>query len=79
MLLGQELKKVDVLSIFVDEGVDTGPIIMQRSVSVDVNDNEDTLASKILPLEHEIFPKALNLLTSNKIKIKHGKVVIKSD
>ena len=63
----------------VDEGVDTGPIIMQRSVSVDVNDNEDTLASKILPLEHEIFPKALNLLTSNKIKIKHGKVVIKSD
>ena len=52
---------------------------MQRSVSVDVNDNEDTLASKILPLEHEIFPEALNLLTSNKIKIKHGKVVIKSD
>ena len=63
----------------VDEGVDTGPIIMQRSVTVDVNDDEQTLASKILPLEHQIFPKALHLLTSKKLEISKGKVTIKSD
>tara|TARA_B100000902_G_scaffold113687_1_gene114799 strand:+ start:8913 stop:9521 length:609 start_codon:yes stop_codon:yes gene_type:complete len=63
----------------VDEGVDTGPIIMQRSVKVDVNDNEDTLASKILPLEHQILPRALHLLTSKKLEINKGKVIIKPD
>ena len=64
---------------FVDEGVDTGPIIMQKTVVVDKNDNEETLAAKILPLEHQIFPKALHLLTSKKLEIKEGKVTIRSD
>ena len=64
---------------FVDEGVDTGPIIMQETVAVDKNDSEETLAAKILPLEHLIFPKALHLLTSKKLEIKEGKVIIRSD
>ena len=64
---------------FVDEGVDTGPIIMQETVIVDKNDNEETLAAKILPLEHQIFPKALHLLTSKKLEIKEGKVTIRSN
>ena len=64
---------------FVDEGVDTGPIIMQKTVAVDKNDSEETLAAKILPLEHQIFPKALHLLTSKKLEIKEGKVTIRSD
>ena len=64
---------------FVDEGVDTGPIIMQETVEVDKSDNEETLAAKILPLEHQIFPKALHLLTSKKLEIKEGKVTIRSD
>ena len=64
---------------FVDEGVDSGPIIMQKSVTVNPNDNEKTLASKILPLEHIIIPKALHLLSSGKLEIKKGKVDIKSD
>ena len=64
---------------FVDEGVDSGPVIMQKSVTVNPNDNEETLASKILPLEHIILPKALHLLSSGKLEIKKGKVDIKSD
>ena len=64
---------------FVDEGVDTGPIIMQKTVVVDKNDNEETLAAKILPLEHQILPRALHLLTSKKLEIKEGKVAIRSD
>ena len=64
---------------FVDNGVDTGPIIIQKTVSVDKNDTEETLANKILPLEHQIFPKALDLLTSQKLKINKGKVTIEAD
>lgn len=64
---------------FVDEGIDTGPIIMQKAISIDKDDNEETLAAKILPLEHQIFPKALHLLTSKRLEINEGKVTIKSD
>ncbi len=64
---------------FVDEGIDTGPIIMQKAITIDKDDNEETLAAKILPLEHQIFPKALHLLTSKKLEINEGKVTIKSD
>ena len=64
---------------FVDDGVDTGPIIIQKSVTVNRNDTEETLANKILPLEHQIFPKALDLLTSQKLKINKGKVTIEAD
>ena len=64
---------------FVDEGVDTGPIIMQESVSVDKNDDEHTLSEKILPIEHKIYPKVIDLVTSNKIKIINGKVITETD
>ena len=64
---------------FVDEGVDTGPIIMQESVSVDKNDDEHTLSEKILPIEHKIYPKVIDLITSNKIKIINGKVITETD
>ena len=61
---------------FVDDGVDTGPIIIQKTVTLDKNETEETLAKKILPLEHQIFPRALHLLTSEKLKIENGKVII---
>ena len=64
---------------FVDEGVDTGPIIMQESVSVDKDDDEHTLSEKILPIEHKMYPKVLDLITSNKIKIINGKVITETD
>ncbi len=64
---------------FVDEGVDTGPIIMQKSVSVDKDDDEHTLSEKILPIEHKMYPKVLDLITSNKIKIINGKVITEAD
>ena len=64
---------------FVDHGVDTGPIIMQKTVALDENENEETLAEKILPLEHQILPKALHLLTSHKLKIVEGKVIIETN
>ena len=64
---------------FVDDGVDTGPIIIQKTVTLDKNETEETLAKKILPLEHQIFPRALHLLTSDKLKIENGKVSIEAN
>jgi len=63
----------------VDDGVDTGPIIMQASVELSENETEESLSEKILPLEHKLFPKAIELLCSNKIQINGKNVTIKPD
>jgi phosphoribosylglycinamide formyltransferase-1 len=44
---------------FVDEGLDSGPIILQRSVPVLPNDDEETLAARILEQEHRAYPEAI--------------------
>lgn len=61
---------------FVDEGVDTGPIILQSIVKVKDNDTEKSLAEKILAKEHEIYPKAIKLFAEKKIRIKGRKTAI---
>tara|TARA_Y100001960_G_C14628057_1_gene804280 strand:+ start:132 stop:737 length:606 start_codon:yes stop_codon:yes gene_type:complete len=63
----------------VDEGIDTGPIIMQRSVIIDKNETVESLSEKILPYEHEILPKALQLLCSGRIIVNGNDVEILSD
>jgi phosphoribosylglycinamide formyltransferase-1 len=61
---------------FVDEGVDTGPIILQAIVNVKDNDTEKSLSKKILAKEHEIYPKAVKLFAEGRIKVKGRKIVI---
>ena len=61
---------------FVDEGVDTGPIIIQEVVKVNNNDTEKSLSKKILAKEHVIYPKAVELFAKKKISIKGRKVKI---
>ena len=61
---------------FVDEGVDTGPIIIQEIVKINNNDTEKSLSKKILVKEHEIHPKAVELFAKKKISIKGRKVKI---
>jgi len=63
---------------FVDEGVDTGPIIIQSAVQVFDNDTEETLATRILKEEHRIYPQAIQLFAEGKIEIKGRKVHIKN-
>jgi len=63
---------------FVDEGVDTGPIILQAVVKVKDNDTEETLSKKILKYEHKIYPKAVKLFSQGKIKASGRKTTIKS-
>ncbi|MBW6518509.1 MAG: phosphoribosylglycinamide formyltransferase [ANME-2 cluster archaeon] len=61
---------------FVDEGVDTGPIIIQRCVPVLENDTPDVLADRILEQEHRIFPEAVRLFVEGKLRIEGRKVRI---
>ena len=63
---------------FVDEGVDTGPIIIQEIVKIENKDTEKTLTKKILTKEHEIYPKAVELFAKKKLTIKGRKVRISS-
>ena len=63
---------------FVDEGVDTGPIIIQEIVKIGNMDTEKTLTKKILVKEHKIYPKAVELFAKKKISIKGRRVRISS-
>ena len=63
---------------FVDEGVDTGPIIIQEIVKIGNKDTKKTLTKKILVKEHKIYPKAVELFAKKKISIKGRKVRISS-
>ena len=62
---------------FVDEGADTGPIILQETVNVDFNDSAESLQQKILKIEHKLLPLAVKLLCENKIEVTGRKVKIK--
>jgi phosphoribosylglycinamide formyltransferase-1 len=64
---------------FVDEGVDTGPIIIQSAVQVFNDDTEETLAARILKEEHRIYSQAIQLFAEGKIEIKGRKVRIKTE
>lgn len=61
---------------FVDEGVDTGPIILQSVVKIKDNDTEEIISKKILMQEHKIYPEAVKLFAKGKIKIVGRKTVI---
>jgi len=54
---------------FVDEGVDTGPIILQAVVKVKDDDTEETLSKRILAKEHMIYAEAVKLFAQGRIKI----------
>ncbi len=62
---------------FVDDGIDSGPIIMQRAVGVLPEDDAETLAARILVQEHQIYAEALQLFATGKVYLQNRKVVIK--
>lgn len=54
---------------FVDEGMDSGPIILQTAVPVEEGDDEDTLAARVLVEEHKLYPRAIELLLEGRLTI----------
>ncbi len=64
---------------FVDEGTDTGPIIMQKCVNVLDDDTPETLAARVLAVEHEILVKSVALLCEGRLEIDGRRVRIKQE
>ena len=62
---------------FVDEGMDTGPVIIQAAVPVRDDDTEDTLSERILKYEHRIYPEAIKLFSEGRIEVVGHKVKVK--
>ena len=60
---------------FVDNGVDTGPIILQHPVRVYDNDDELSLSERILLKEHEIYIKAIKLFTQKQLLVVENRVI----
>ena len=63
---------------FVDEGVDTGPILVQETVKIKNDDTEETLSKRILAKEHKAYPEAVRLIAEKKISVVGRKVKILS-
>lgn len=64
---------------FVDEGMDTGPIIIQAVVPVLDNDTEDSLSERILKQEHKIYSRAVQLLAEGKLKVEGRRVIVSDE
>ncbi len=58
----------------VDEGLDTGPIILQESVAVADDDTPETLAARILEAEHRIYPRAVRMLLDDALRVEGRRV-----
>lgn len=61
---------------FVDEGTDTGPIILQQPVEVLAEDTAETLAARVLTVEHQLIVKAVSLFCDSRLKVQGHKVII---
>lgn len=72
------VKYTGVTVHFVDEGVDTGPIILQSIVEIDDKDSEESLLEKIHKVEHRIYPDAIKLVSSGQIEIVGRRVIKKA-
>jgi phosphoribosylglycinamide formyltransferase 1 len=62
---------------FVDEGVDTGPIVLQATVPVRPDDTETTLSDRILVEEHRLYPEAVRLFAQGRLEIRGRRVHIR--
>jgi phosphoribosylglycinamide formyltransferase-1 len=60
---------------FVTEGMDEGPVIGQASVPILVDDTTETLAARVLTVEHQLYPLALKLLAEGKVRMENGATV----
>lgn len=60
---------------FVDEGADTGPIILQRAIDVEDDDTPESLQKRVLEhVEHELLPEAVRLFCADRLEIVNGRV-----
>ncbi len=61
---------------FVEEGVDTGPIVLQASVPVEADDTVETLSARILVQEHRLYAEAVRLFAEGRLEIAGRRVIV---
>lgn len=64
---------------FVTEGMDEGPIVAQAAVPVAADDTADTLAARVLTVEHRLYPLALKLVAEGTVRMEDGRTVTTPD
>ena len=63
----------------VDEGLDSGPIVLQAAVPVLANDTADSLSARILATEHRIYPRAVRLLLEGRYRLEGRRVIVEDE
>jgi phosphoribosylglycinamide formyltransferase-1 len=63
---------------FVDGGVDTGPVILQRAIELPDARSADEVLERLHPIEHELLPQAVRLITSGAVRVEGRRVVVES-
>jgi phosphoribosylglycinamide formyltransferase 1 len=61
---------------FVDEGLDSGPVILQKTMQVENDDTEDTLSARLLPVEHKTYVEAVRLFFEDRLQVNGRKVIV---
>ncbi|MDE6938395.1 MAG: phosphoribosylglycinamide formyltransferase, partial [Lachnospiraceae bacterium] len=75
--LERGVKVVGATVHFVDEGTDTGPIILQKAVEVEDGDTPETLQKRVMEqAEWKILPRAVELIANGKVEVRGGKAIV---
>ena len=76
-VLARGVKVTGATVHFVDEGTDTGPIILQKAVVVQQDDTPEVLQRRVMEeAEWQIMPQAIDLIANGRVEVKDGKTVI---
>lgn len=59
---------------YVDEGMDTGPIIAQQAVELERDETKESLTKKIQEIEHQLYPRVIEACLANQVRLEEGKV-----
>ena len=76
--LAYGVKVFGVTVHFVDEGVDTGPVILQRAIELPTATSAQEVLERLHPIEHELLPQAVRLIAQGSVKIDGRRVVVES-
>ena len=77
-VLARGVKVTGATVHFVDNGTDTGPIILQKAVEVQEGDTPEILQRRVMEqAEWKILPRAIDLIANNRVTVQNGKVIVK--
>ena len=76
-VLSRGVKVTGATVHFVDEGTDTGPILLQKAVAVEEADTPETLQRRVMEqAERKILPEAIDLIANGRVRIADGRAVV---